>query len=174
MAMAELNTKSEICNIQREMARARRQIHDDVGGAIDGVQTLTDWRTIVRGHPWLSLGIAAAIGYLVVPRRFVTRLGEPAETRLLRDAPVKPAALSATRSSDGGKWAFASSAFAVISPIALRVAQSYALRYIDNWLGAHAFPSAAQEPGRPAGQSGSWTFSAATSPEGSRETSMHG
>jgi hypothetical protein len=135
----EASANAEVSNIQREMAQARRQIHEDVGGAIDGVQTLTDWRSLVRAHPWLSLGIAAALGYLVVPRRPAAGLAEAVEAQpqLARDGRGAPTIEPATRHSDAGKWALLSSGFAVISPIVIRLAQSYALRYLESWLERH-------------------------------------
>jgi hypothetical protein len=177
MAMVEAGFKSEISNIQREMARARRQIHDDVGGAIDGVSTLTDWRTIVRGYPWVSLAIAAAVGYVIVPRRKAASVAAPVETRRERDDRIDriaPFAQPAQRRSSVGKWALLSSTFAVISPIALRLAQSYALRYLERWLLGHALPTGPEGPGRSRGESGARPFSAPASPEGSRDIPRHG
>lgn len=168
MAMVESSFKSEISNIQREMARARRQIHDDLGGAIDGVQTLTDWRTIVRAYPWVSLGIAAAAGYVIVPRRKAASVAAPVETRLVRDDRIAPLAQPATGRSGVGKWALLSSTFAMLSPIALRLAQTYALRYLERWLNGQGFPNASDAHDRSTGDSGARTFSAAASPEGSR------
>src|SRR5262249_35088305 len=129
MAMVESSVNSEIGMIQREMARARRQIHEDVGGAIDGVQTLTDWRSIVRSHPWLSMGIAAGIGFMVVPRRRKETPAAPRETHGVRDDHFpEPAPRIATGSAGAGNWSLLLTALSVVSPIAIRLAQSYALR----------------------------------------------
>jgi hypothetical protein len=174
MKMLDANFKSQISSVQCDMARARRQIHADIGGAINGVQTLTDWKTIIRGHPWLSIGMAMAIGYLIVPRRRVKSEAEPGKNHPQREDRVAAPDSAATRISGSGKSAMLSSALAFISPIAVRLAQSYALRYFDNWLHDSGFPRAVDEPARPSHDSGAWTFSAATSPEGSREVPMSG
>jgi hypothetical protein len=169
MAMIGADPKSEIGNIQREMARARRQIHEDVGGALTGVQTLTDWRSIIRRHPWLSLGIAAAAGYLVVPRRSAASSVKPLEAQERHDRLISPNAHSASPNPDVGKSVMLSSAIAAIAPVAVRLAQSYALRYLETWIHDHAFPSAPKADSESNRAGGDWTFSAATSQEGSRE-----
>ena len=51
------------------MAQIRHDMHHDVQGAVEGAQSLTDWRTLIRMNPWISLGIAATVGYLIVPKR---------------------------------------------------------------------------------------------------------
>ena len=68
MATAK-STAAEITEIQRRMAQVRRELHEEVREAVKGAQSLTDWRSQVRHHPWLALGAAAAVGYLIVPRR---------------------------------------------------------------------------------------------------------
>jgi len=176
MAMVEASqasAKSEISNIQREMARARRQIHEDVGGAIDGVQTLTDWRSLIRGHPWLALGIAAAAGYLIVPRRRATALAEPSATRPAREDRTPASTPTDMKSSEVGKWALLSSAVAAFSPIAIRLAQSYAIGYLESWLHTHAFPKAPDECEPRSADSGTSTFSAPTSQPGARARSIY-
>lgn len=174
MAFVEPDFKSEISSIQREMARARRQIHQDVGGAIDGVQTLTDWRTIVRAYPWLSVSVAAAVGYMIVPRRAASGAAKAPKTRVQANDVMAPVAGSAPRRSEAGKWALLSSAFAAISPIALRLAQSYALRYFENWLHGRAFPSVPEEQGHASGQAGARTYSATGPREKPSEFPMRG
>ena len=68
MATAK-STPADINEIQRRMAQIRRDLHEDVREVVKGAQSLTDWRSQVRSHPWLALGAAAALGYFVVPKR---------------------------------------------------------------------------------------------------------
>ena len=51
MATAK-STPAEINEIQRRMAQIRRELHEEVREAVKGAQSLTDWRSQVRHHPW--------------------------------------------------------------------------------------------------------------------------
>jgi len=139
MATVEIGSTTEIQNIQRQMARARLQIHEDVGGAVDGVQTLTDWRTIVRSHPWLSLAAAAALGYMVIPRRSTTHAARTANSAPAPDVGAMALPAESTGTAGRAQWQPLSSAFALIAPIAVQLAQTYALQYFESWLAEHAF-----------------------------------
>ncbi len=55
--------------IQQRMQDLRAQLDDDVEDVVDSTKEFTDWRTYVRRYPWACVGVAAAIGYLVVPSR---------------------------------------------------------------------------------------------------------
>ncbi len=148
MAAVETSSTTETRNIQRQMARARLEIHQDVGGAVNGVQLLTNWRTIVRSHPWLSLAIAATLGYAVIPRRSARHGARSQSSDPPPDAGAT--ALSAeSAATDGlGKWEPLSSAFAWIAPIAARLVQTYVSQYLESWLAEHAFGRAPSEPAR--------------------------
>lgn len=56
-------------NIQREMSRIRCDLHDDVRGIVANARVITDWKHYVRRYPWACMAGAAALGFLVVPRR---------------------------------------------------------------------------------------------------------
>ena len=56
-------------DIQQQMARIRRELHDDVEEVVEQAKELADWRNFVKSHPWLMVGAAAAVGFMVVPRR---------------------------------------------------------------------------------------------------------
>lgn len=51
------------------MRQVRAELRQDVDSLVAGARDLTDWTTYVRRYPWLCLGAAAAIGYLIVPQR---------------------------------------------------------------------------------------------------------
>jgi hypothetical protein len=56
-------------SIRKRMARLRCELENEVEAVVERTKELTDWRGLVRKHPWISLGIAAAAGYMIVPRR---------------------------------------------------------------------------------------------------------
>jgi hypothetical protein len=51
------------------MSTIRRQMDDDWRGMVDSARELSDWKHYVRSYPWVSLGVAAAVGFLLVPQR---------------------------------------------------------------------------------------------------------
>jgi hypothetical protein len=69
--------------IECQMRQVRRDLDDQVDELVDSARQITeqmsDWRSYVGAHPWIFLGAAAALGYLVVPTRI--SVGRPvAET----------------------------------------------------------------------------------------------
>jgi hypothetical protein len=55
--------------IRARMAHVRREVGDNVKGIVESARTLSDWRYHVKHHPWLCVGAAMALGFLLVPRR---------------------------------------------------------------------------------------------------------
>jgi hypothetical protein len=130
---SELGNLREISELQRQMAQIRQELHLDVQGAVRSAQSLTDWRSFIAAHPWLSLGIAATTGFLLVPRRRET------ERIVTVAAPLSPASTGATPPSGRARshWSAFQTAYDLIAPVAFRAAQSYALAHLERWLAAH-------------------------------------
>jgi hypothetical protein len=146
MAAAKPMTSMDISDIQRQMAQIRNEMHQEVQGAVRTAQYLTDWQAVVKSHPWLSLTIASAIGYLFVPRRH-----SPTPTIVAVNAPrpsMMPAALYEHPDSQPkkGHWKILGTAFGLLVPIGVRAAQNYALRHLEGWLSQHPLPSASGTP----------------------------
>jgi len=55
--------------IQRQMSQIRRDLDEQVDELVDSARQLTDWRAYVAANPWPFLGVAAGLGYLMVPTR---------------------------------------------------------------------------------------------------------
>lgn len=55
--------------IVKRMQHVRREVSDDVKGIVQTAKTLSDWRYHVKHHPWLCMGVALALGFLLVPKR---------------------------------------------------------------------------------------------------------
>lgn len=62
-----MNSQSE--EIRNEMARVRRELDENVVAVVQQAKELADWRNFVRRHPLLTVSAAAAVGFLVVPKR---------------------------------------------------------------------------------------------------------
>lgn len=57
---------TDIC---RRMNDVRCSLGDDVEEMVESARTLADWRHYVKMYPWVCLAGAAAVGFLVVPKR---------------------------------------------------------------------------------------------------------
>ena len=62
-------TVSSAEDIQREMREVRADLRGNVQEIIQQAGGLTDWQEYVKAYPWLALGAAAMVGFLVVPSR---------------------------------------------------------------------------------------------------------
>jgi hypothetical protein len=55
--------------IQQRMSQIRHDLDETVDEISDQARQLRDWRYYMQRYPWLVAGVAAAVGYLVVPTR---------------------------------------------------------------------------------------------------------
>jgi hypothetical protein len=55
--------------IRRQMQLARQRVRDEVEEVVENAKQFADWRFYPRRFPWATLGVAAVLGYAVVPRR---------------------------------------------------------------------------------------------------------
>jgi hypothetical protein len=63
--------------LRREMAQVRRDLVEEADQIAENARTVTDWRYYVRTYPWASMAVAAAVGYIVVPRRLEVLTPDP-------------------------------------------------------------------------------------------------
>jgi len=57
--------------ILRRMAEVRCDLDEGAQEIAESARDLGDWQHYVKSYPWLSLGAACLIGYMMVPRRRV-------------------------------------------------------------------------------------------------------
>lgn len=55
--------------IQKRMEVVRCDLIDDVDEVVRSAKEMVSWREYVQRYPWVCVGAAVALGYLVVPRR---------------------------------------------------------------------------------------------------------
>jgi hypothetical protein len=56
-------------DLQRQMQQVRMEMREDMQVMVENASELADWTWYVRTYPWISLGAAAVVGYLIVPPR---------------------------------------------------------------------------------------------------------
>jgi hypothetical protein len=151
MPVAKPTTVTDVAEIQRRMAQIRHDMHQEVQGAVKGAQLLTDWRSLVKSYPWLSISLAAVAGYLIVPRRRSSD-ATTVETRFI-NAPERLAVAGTPAETPPPRrtsWSIIGTAFSLLTPVAVRVAQNYALGHLEQWLSQHPLPpSPARSPDGP-------------------------
>jgi hypothetical protein len=64
-----LHASPETDVIRLRMEEVRCELDEDVQVIVEGARDMGEWRYYVRTYPWVFLGSALAVGYLIVPRR---------------------------------------------------------------------------------------------------------
>ncbi|MEX2092353.1 MAG: hypothetical protein WD971_06730 [Pirellulales bacterium] len=67
-----MNSDEEAREVVERMATLRREIASDVDHVAESAKAMTDWTFYVRRFPWAAVGLAAAAGFLLVPRKKTT------------------------------------------------------------------------------------------------------
>jgi hypothetical protein len=146
---------NEIDEIRKSMARIRRDLHEDVRGVVESAEAVTDWRHWIRDYPWASMAAAAAIGFVLVPKRRKTVKPEAVAQAVA--AQIQPAMQQAAQAAavEGPKKrgrGLIGAGLGLLAPIALRAAQNYATHFVSNWIAgqqeqfAHAMASSGPGP----------------------------
>lgn len=116
--------------VRVQMKRIRRDIGQGVQDIDQHMENMVDWRHYVRTYPWVCLGTAVVLGFLIIPKRSTTKrvlrsLSELAKSGQLASKP----ALSSTGGLAGGLLATAAG-------IAIREATAYVGRSAGRSLGS--------------------------------------
>ncbi len=124
---------NEIDDIRRQMARIRRELHEDVRDVVKGAEAVSDWRHYMRMYPWATVVAAAAIGYFVVPKRRKPAI-KAAEVAQAVAAVMPQMVLPTHAASPKPSKGLIRGALGLLTPIALRAAQNYATHFASNWI----------------------------------------
>ena len=109
----------EVC---QRMASLRRELDTGVQQVAESARAMTDWTFYVRRFPWVAVGLAAAAGFLLVPRKKTTVAATPEQLAAL--AKSKEFAAAATNQLKPPQSMFAGLA-ATLAAIAARAALNY-------------------------------------------------
>lgn len=133
--------------VQKQMQQLRDELAIDIRDVVRGAHEMADWRRQVKNYPWASLAAAAALGYLLVPRRVhVVRPDAETLAKLIQKDHLSIEAERDGRSRRGLGQAVLSAAASAITRAAVRAATAYAEEQ------AHRFVRSAETP-HPAGES---------------------
>lgn len=62
-------TPQQADQIQQEMRQVRAELRQDVQELVANARVMADWQHYVRSYPWVFVGVAAGLGFLLVPSR---------------------------------------------------------------------------------------------------------
>lgn len=129
-------TDQSVEQIQRQMRQIRLHLDDDVGGIVAGAQQMTDWRRYVAAFPWGSVAAAAALGFLVIPRR--TEIVRPDLATLEKLAKRQQLVVEPDAAAHAKKPSMAETAFNLLGNIIVRAGISYAGQQFGRIFGEQA------------------------------------
>jgi hypothetical protein len=118
------------------MAQIRRELHQDISEVVAGAEAVADWRRFVRAYPWVAVGIATAAGYMVVPRarRAVGPIVLDESDKEAIHALVEQARQATADGKPPVRKSLIGAGIAMLAPMVWRLAQNYAMSYLEQWL----------------------------------------
>ncbi len=136
-------------NIRKRMDEVRLEVGDDVAGIVRSAKALADWRGHVRKHPLLCLGAAAALGFLLVPKRKDKAASTDLSSAdaqeliaLLKKHGIKTAS-ALPEAATASKGMFATLA-GMAAPLVFRAAMNYGQHFVAT-LGQNRTPKAGRD-----------------------------
>jgi hypothetical protein len=88
--------------IRRRMAELRRELECDVRQVSDDARTMTDWTFYVRRFPWAVAALAAAVGFMLIPKRKQVIKPDPEMlAELVKNKKVKVQQVASTNEKQG-------------------------------------------------------------------------
>jgi len=112
--------------IRQRMEEVRCDLDEDVQEIVEGARDMGAWRSYVRTYPWVCLGAALAVGYLIVPRR---SFGMQHRAQVLAES-ANPSR-SPTTSHLPAKGSLPGMLLTLVGNLAMRSVSSYALQQAD-------------------------------------------
>jgi len=123
---------NDVDEIYYRMAVIRRELHTNVRESVAGAEAVVDWGRYTWTYPWIALGAAAAVGFLVYTsgHQRVT-----ADSATLADGaqavePIAGAGAAGRKRSRTGQNLLLG-AWGILYPVAVRAGQNYMLNWLE-------------------------------------------
>ena len=123
---------NDVDEIYHRMAVIRRELHTNVRESVAGAEAFADWGRYTWTYPWIALGAAAAVGYVVYTsgHQKVT-----ADTASLADGAKAGEPVAGARAKGQGTSRIGQklllTAWDIVFPVAVRAGQNYLLRWLE-------------------------------------------
>lgn len=118
--------------IRRAMYQLRQELDEDVHQVKESAATLTNWKHYFKNYPWASMGVAAVVGYLVVPRRLEIQSPDAATIAKLAK---KNRLVVEHQPKNQAKTGVFQTAFAFLSSLAIKAVTTQIAHHLANSLG---------------------------------------
>jgi len=123
---------NDIDEIYRRMAVIRREQHTNVRESVAGAETVVDWGRYTWTYPWIALGAAAVVGYLVYTgchQTVTTDTTSPADGTNAGE-PVTGVKAKGQEGSRIGQRLLLT-AWDIVFPVAVRAGQNFVLHWLE-------------------------------------------
>lgn len=137
--------------IRRQMASVRSALDEDVYGLVENAHALvqdakklTDWRYYVKAAPWGAVGVAAAVGFLMVPRK--VRVVRPDAEELAKLAGRHPFVLGEAGKAETKKDGPTQVIMTLVANALLRAATAYVSQQAGKVFGQQAAEASPEPP----------------------------
>ena len=123
--------------------------------SVAGAEAVVDWGRYTWTYPWIALGAAAAVGYLVYTsgHQKVT-----ADTTNLADGALPGEPITGAMAKGRGRWRTGQNlllaAWGIFFPVAVRAGQNYMLNWLEQQYSTRALDRSTLEPS--ADERGGW------------------
>ena len=120
---------NDVDEIYQRMAVIRREHHTNVRESVAGAEAMADWGRYTWTYPWVAVGAAAAVGYLLYTNGHQKVTADNASL----DGAGKP--MTGMRVQDqersGGSRGLLFAAWDILFPVAVRAGQNYMLHWLE-------------------------------------------
>jgi hypothetical protein len=123
---------NDVDEIYHRMAVIRREPHTNVRESVAGAEAVVDWGRYTWMYPWIALGGAAAVGYLIYASG---RHKAAADTASLADRAEagEPVAGASAKGQERSRTVqnLLLAAWGILLPVAVRAGQNYMLHWLE-------------------------------------------
>ncbi len=122
--------------VRAQMQGIRRNIDQDLEDVSASAHSMVDWKHYVKTYPWVCLGTAAVLGFLVVPKRSAATVADVA-------APTEPAKIGrpVAKSSPTAMGGLVDAIVAAAVSVAVRETIAYFGPRVETFLGITKDPA---------------------------------
>jgi hypothetical protein len=145
---------NDVDEIYHRMALIRHELHTNVSESVAGAEAVVDWGRYTWTYPWIALGTAAAVGYLIYTSGHQKAT---ADTAVADGAKTGEPVTRAKATGQERSWTGQNlllSAWGLLLPVAIAAGQNYVLHWLEQLYrtrtegGTGLSPSAGERGGR--------------------------
>ncbi len=125
--MSEQSKSDRAAQIRHTMKLLRQEIDHDIYQVKRSASALTKWQYYIKKYPWASIGVAAAIGYLLVPKKQVF---QGPDTKTLEKLIRKHRPVLEKNPKDETKHGVMRTAFTFMAGLALKAATAQIIHHL--------------------------------------------